>query len=188
MTEVDGLILKINQDFLTTIENRGLSPSKIKIKYLSRDSKIKTTYTKYFSSLESYNNEYAYIFNSDCYKCYGDKFPVIENLVLTNNNLNFKNSFAWYNITDKRFFVKTLAYDNQRKDIYEAEIQRYITLSYELFDKYTKDINKGIAERLNSYVDPCYTVPGYVDPNSECDVNVPIPAQPIQTDPFYIRA
>lgn len=164
---MDGLLLKINYDFLKELENRGLIASAIRVKFLSRDSSIRSQSFKSFADFKAFIDGYGSIIFDRRYLCSAGYFIVIENLTLTNTNLNFSNSFAWYNITDKRTYTTKIEYDNQRKDIYDSEIQRYIELMYKLIDTYTKNVNAAIKIRLDSYVDPCYVDAGYVSPNHE---------------------
>jgi len=83
----------------------------------------------------------------------------------SDGSAGFENQFLWYNITDQRKLIRKIRYDEQRKDIYEREIQRYLDLMYKDFDTYTANVNAAIKERLNKYVDPCYVDAGYIAPN-----------------------
>ena len=162
---VDGLLLKVAYDFLVLLEKRGLSCSSIRIKFLPKDPKFRNNVFRTSAGLEQFEKQYGSILNDRRYLCSTGDFPVIENIVLTNKNLRFDNSYSWYNITDKRKLVQTIQYDYERKNIYEAEIQRYLALLNELFDQYTANVNKSLKERLNVYVDPCYVDAGYISPN-----------------------
>jgi hypothetical protein len=164
---VDGLILRINYDFLIDLKKRGLDVTYLKVKDLSRDANLTSRVFRPYTSSEQFISAYKDVIFSKRYLCSSGTFPVIENIQLVNKNLNFDNSFYWYNITDSRFYVKKISYDNQRSDIYEAQIKRYIDLMYKLFDTYTKNIKTAIDVRINSYVDPCYVDAGYVSPNSD---------------------
>ena len=166
---MDGLLVKINYDFLKELENRGLKVSGIRVKFLSRDTNRSGVLYKTYSDFNSYVNDNSVnsILNDRRYLCSSGPFPVVENITIDNKNLGFSNRFAWYNITDKRTYVKTVSYDINKKTIYEALIQKYIDLMYSLFDTYTKNVNVAIQTRLNSYLDPCYVDAGYVSPNSE---------------------
>jgi hypothetical protein len=162
---VDGLLLKINYDFLVNLKKLGLEVTYIKVKDLSRDERLSSRIFRPYGNSDQFIDQYKDIIFSKRYLCSSGMFPVIENIQIVNKNLNFPNSFYWYNITDRRYYVKKLDYDIQRKDIYEAQLVRYIDLMYKLFDTYTKNVKTGIAARLNSYVDPCYVDAGYVSPN-----------------------
>lgn len=164
---MDGLILRINYDFLIDLKKRGLDVTYLKVKDLSRDANLTSRVFRPYTSSEQFISAYKDVIFSKRYLCSSGTFPVIENIQLVNKNLNFDNSFYWYNITDSRFYVKKISYDNQRSDIYEAQIKRYIDLMYKLFDTYTKNIKTAIDVRINSYVDPCYVDAGYVSPNSD---------------------
>jgi hypothetical protein len=98
--------------------------------------------------------------------CSAGEFPVIENIEIRNENLYFKNEYRWYNITQSRTLVESIAYDSYRKEFQDNEVIRYKNLMNDIFDQYVKDINSAIETRLNSYVDPCYVDAGYVSPNS----------------------
>ena len=145
----------------------GLTVNHLKVKELSRDSTLTTRIYRTYPNSEKFIEVNKSIIFDRRYLCSSGNFPVIENIQLINNNLNFSNSYFWYNITDSRYFVPKISYDNQRKEIYESQIQRYIDLMYKEFDTYTKNIKQSIDIRLNSYVDPCYVDAGYVSPNSD---------------------
>ena len=162
---MDGLLLKISYDFLNLLERRGLATSSIRIKFLPKDPSLRFSVYRNSADFADFKNTYGPIIFNRKYLCSSGEFPVIENLVLTNKNLNFDNQFFWYNITNQRKLLKKIKYDEQRKDIYEREIQRYIDFMYKAFDEYTKNVNKAIAERMNKYVDPCYVDAGYIAPN-----------------------
>jgi hypothetical protein len=165
---VDGLLLRINYDFLLDLKRKGLEPVDMRIKSLPRDTIVYSRKTSFTSvrSLDEFNYLYGSVITDRHYQCYAGTFPVIENIKLINNNLSFKNDYRWYNITQSRTLVKEIQYDSLRKDFYETEIQRYIDLTNKLFDEYTSNINTAIDVRLNSYMDPCYVDAGYVSPNS----------------------
>lgn len=161
---MDGLLVKINYDFLSELENRGLSTSGIRIKFLSRDTKGLGTVYKSYDSFSAFSNDYSIntLINDKRYLCSSGEFPVIENLTINNNNLDFLNRFAWYAITGNRYHVKTISYDSARSEFYEGEVVKYLDLMNSLFDTYTKNINNSISIRLSSYVDPCYVDAGYI--------------------------
>ena len=163
---MDGLLTKINYDFLLNLKNLGLSPTKIRVKYISRDSKINTSA---FVSFDTFNDFIAYhsaILNSNRYLCSSGDFPIIQNLVLDNLNLNFKNTYSWLDITDSKRLRKNLPNDPIREAVQEAATQKYINLMYEKIDEYVTNAKNGIKVRLNSYMDPCYVDAGYVSPNN----------------------
>lgn len=162
---MDGLLLKVAYDFLVLLEKRGLSTSSIRIKFLPKDPKFRNNVFRTSNGLAQFEQQYGKIISDRRFLCSTGDYPVIENLVLTNQNLKFKNIYSWYNITDQRRLVQTIQYDFERKDIYEAEIQRYLKLLNEYFDQYTANVNNSIKERQNSYVDPCYVDAGYISPN-----------------------
>lgn len=165
---MDGLLLRINYDFLLDLKRKGLEPVDIRIKRLPRDTIAygkKTSFTT-IRNFDEFNHLYGSIIMDRHYQCYAGPFPVIENIKLINNNLSFKNDYRWYNITQSRILVKEILFDSLRKDFYETEIQRYISLTNKLFDEYTANINMAIDVRLTSYMDPCYVDAGYVSPNS----------------------
>ncbi len=164
---MDGLILRINYDFLINLKKLGLDVTYLKIKHLSRNSSLSSRVFKAYPNSDKFIEEYRSEIFSRRFLCSAGDFPVIENIQLVNKNLKFDNSYYWYNITDRRFYVKKVSYDNQRKDVYEAQLARYMDLMYKLFDTYTKNIKTSIQVRLDSYVDPCYVDAGYVSPNSD---------------------
>ncbi len=164
---MDGLLIKINYDFLRELENRGLNVTYIRMKELSRDSKLTSRVYRSHASTQSYIDSFSNVINDRRYLCYAGNFNVIENIQITVNPLKFTNQFYWYNITDRRYYTKKVKYDVQRSSIYEAELVRYIDLMYKLFDTYTKNVRAAIDVRLNSYVDPCYVDAGYVSPNND---------------------
>jgi hypothetical protein len=164
---VDGLILRINYDFLINLKKLGLDVTYLKIKELSRNSSLSSRVFKAYPNSDKFVDEYREEIFSRRFLCSAGNFPVIENIQLVNKNLKFDNTYYWYNITDSRFYVKKVSYDNQRKDIYEAQLARYMDLMYKLFDTYTKNIKTSIRVRLDAYVDPCYVDAGYVSPNSD---------------------
>jgi hypothetical protein len=165
---LDGLLLRINYDFLLSLEKNGLMISDMRIRFTPRDM-IVTGYRTVFKRIRSFsefNSIYGKVINDRRYQCYAGPFPVIENIRLINKNLSFKNIYNWYNITESRKLVKEISYDSLRKDFYETEVQRYLNLMNSRFDQYTKDTSTAIDVRLNSYMDPCYVDAGYVSPNS----------------------
>ncbi len=162
---MDGLLLKISYDFLNLLEKRGLGTSGIRIKLLPRESSLPFSTFKSSANFAEFTKEYGSIIFDRRFLCSAGDFPVIENIILTNKNLTFENQFLWYNITDQRKLIRKIRYDEQRKDIYEREIQRYLDLMYKDFDTYTANVNAAIKERLNKYVDPCYVDAGYIAPN-----------------------
>jgi hypothetical protein len=162
---VDGLLLKIAYDFLNLMERRGLATSNIRIKFLPREKSLGFSVYKNSENFIGFKESYGPIIFDRRFLCSSGDFPVIENIILTNKNLNFENQYFWYNITDQRKLTKKIRYDEQRKDIYEREIKRYLDLMYKEFDIYTKNVNNAIKERLNKYVDPCYVDAGYISPN-----------------------
>lgn len=166
---MDGLLVKINFDFLKELESRKLITSGIRIKFLMRDSSRQGNLYKSYANFAAFQNDpdVKLILADSKYLCSAGFFPVVENIVLTNNNLTFSNRYAWYNITGSRYNVKTVTYDSARAAIYDAQLKNYVTLSNTLFDTYTKNVNSAIAIRLNSYMDPCYVDAGYVSPNHE---------------------
>jgi hypothetical protein len=165
---VDGLLLRINYDFLVDLIKKGLEPTDIRIRLRPRDM-IVTGYKTIFRNIrdfEEFNSVYGMVIKDRHYQCYAGPFPIIENIRLNNKNLSFKNVYRWYNITESRTLIREIQYDSLRKDFYESEIQRYLDLMNKMLDDYTKTANAAIDVRLNSYVDPCYVDAGYVSPNS----------------------
>lgn len=164
---MDGLLIKINDDFLKNLEKRGLHIKSLKIRFLIRDATRKGHRFVPYKSYAGYYDSISRILNSNDYLCSAGDFPIIENLELENTNFKFANDYNWYNISGERFMVKKLAYDSYRSEFYDKETVRYEKLMNQLIDQYVKDINNAINIRLNSYVDPCYVDAGYVSPNSE---------------------
>ena len=165
---MDGLLLKINYEFLLDLKKKGLNPNDIRIKLRPRDSVVSGNRTLFttIEDFDHFNRAYGYIINDPKFLCYAGPFPVIENIRLVNQNLSFKNIYRWYNITESKKMIREIQYDSLRKDFYESEIQRYLDLMNQSIDDYTAKINKAISVRLNAYVDPCYVDINYVDPNS----------------------
>lgn len=166
---MDGLILRVTYDFLNDLNRRGLKVSNIRIKLISKDTKLRGSTFIQFTDLSTFLSKHKTILSDRRYLCYAGDFSVIENLSINNTNLRFENSYKWYNITQSRRLDTRIAFasDNIRNEIYEKEIQRYLDLMYKLIDEYTVNINRGIKVRLESYVDPCYVDSGYVSPNSD---------------------
>ncbi len=167
---VDGLLIKINDDFIKNLYQRGLSVSYIRVRFLIRDFQDSITRKGYrfmtFNTLESFNSYFSSILNSKNYLCSAGDFPVLENIEINNNNVSFLNSYKWYNVTEDRKFVRKIKYDSFRNEKYIAEAEKYENLLNVLFDRYITDINRSIDIRLNSYMDPCYVDAGYVSPYS----------------------
>jgi hypothetical protein len=162
---VDELILKISNDLIVLLERRGLTVKNIKVKYLSRDSRLSGGDFRVYTDSSSFYSMVSPILNSDKYLCSAGPFPVIENLTVTNNNLPFKNDYIWSNITDSRILVKSVELNNELSALYNLDVERYAELMRSFFDEYTANINSGIRTRLNAYVDPCYVDDGYISPN-----------------------
>lgn len=163
---MDGLLLTINRDFLNKLEKRGLKVSKLRVRYLIRDAGYKGNRYKPFDSLAAYTNSHSSILNSPNPLCSAGEFPVIDNIEIKNENLYFKNEYRWFNITQTRTLVESIAYDSFRNDFQISEVARYKQLMNDIFDQYVKDVNAAIEVRLNSFVDPCYVDAGYVSPNN----------------------
>jgi hypothetical protein len=164
---VDGLLIKINDDFLKNLESRGLIVKSLKVRFLIRDLPRRGNRYRPFNNLSNYKTFFGTVLNASNYLCSSGDFPVIENIEIINNNFKFTNAYNWYNITENRYFVKKIQYDSFRKDFYESEVLRYESLMHTLIDRYITNVNKSIDIRLNSYVDPCYVDAGYVSPNSD---------------------
>ncbi len=164
---MDGLLLKINHDFLRVLEKRGLKVKSLKIRFLVRDIGRKGHRYVSYRSLAAYDLMASKVLNNGKYLCSAGDFPIIENLELENANLKFINEYQWYNISENRYMVKKIEYDGFREKIYNKELVRYESLMNDLINKYVSDIQNAIDIRLNSYVDPCYVDAGYVSPNSE---------------------
>lgn len=164
---MDGLVLRITYDFLTNFDRRGLKVSNIKVRFISKNTKLRGTSYLAFTDLSSFYENYKSILSDRRYLCSAGDFPIIENLSLNNVNLEFKNSYNWYNITQSRKLDTRIQYDNNKNAIIDREVQRYLDLMYKSIDEYTSNVNSGIKIRLNSYVDPCYVDAGYVSPNSD---------------------
>lgn len=166
---MDGLLVKINFEFLKELENRGLKVSSIRVKFRSRDTQgnglLYKTYADYTAFIN--DSEIRSLLADRRYLCSAGAFPVVENITINNKNLTFSNRFAWYNITGSRTYTKTVTYDISKKTIYEAQLTNYITLMNTLMNTYTGNVNNAIRIRLDSYLDPCYVDAGYVSPNSE---------------------
>ena len=162
---MDGLLLKIAYDFLNNLDKRGLKVSNIRVKLISKNTKLRGTTYLSISDLSTFYEKYKSILSDRRYLCSAGDFPIVENFSLNNVNLGFKNSYNWYNITQSRKLDTRIQYDISRNEIYDREIQRYLDLMLKSIDEYTTNINNGIKVRLNSYVDPCYVDAGYVSPN-----------------------
>ena len=162
---MDGLLAKINYDFLLNLKRLGLVPSSIRVKYVSRDSKVNTLSSTTFNTLDQFITAHSSILDNRKYLCSAGEFPIIQNLILTNINLNFSNTYTWYDITGSKRLVRSLPNDPVRQTIYETQTAKYLDLMYKKIDEYINNARTGISVRLNSYVDPCYVDAGYVSPN-----------------------
>ena len=165
MYYVDVLLIKRNNDFITDLQKRGLKIKNIKVRFLIRDIGKKGHRYRNFYTIESFTSFFSSILNSPKYLCSAGDFPIIENIELENQNIGFVNNYKFYNISEKRFFVKSIQYDSFRKEFYDSEIVRYEKLLETLFNNYSRNINSSITVRLNSYMDPCYVDEKYVDSN-----------------------
>lgn len=167
---MDGLLIKINDDFIKNLNSRGLSVGSIKVKFIVRDFVTENTKRGYkfraFNDLSTFNSYFSSVLSLRNYLCSAGDFPIIENIELINRNLSFENSYKWYNISENRTFVKTIKYDTYRNDFYIQESKKYESLIGSLIDEYLSNINVSIDTRLNSYMDPCYVDAGYVSPYS----------------------
>lgn len=134
---------------------------------MSRDSKVNTVSAITFNTLEDFIRYHNSILNNNRYLCSAGEFPIIQNLVLDNLNLNFKNSYSWLDITDSQRLQKILPNDVNREAIYDTITQKYVDLMYVKINEYVSNAKNGIKIRLNSYTDPCYVDAGYISPNND---------------------
>ena len=162
---MDGLLIKRNNDFITDIQKRGLKIKSIKVRFLIRDAGKKGHRYRNFNTLESFTSFFASILDSPKFLCSAGDFPIIENIELENQNIGFVNNYKFYNISENRYFVKSVQYDSFRKAFYDSEIVRYEDLLSVLFDRYMTIVNISISTRLNTYTDPCYVDESYVEKN-----------------------
>ena len=166
---MDGLVLKINSEFLKFLIDNGLSIDYLKVSILSRDySRSIRRYIPYMS-IDEYNTDYSAITTS--FQClnYAGNFAVIDTIYLTNTNLPFHNEYRWSNIIDEpETKLETIfKFDSFRSTFYESEVERYRVFTKKCIDAYRQIIDQSIQIRLYSYVDPNYVEYGYVLPNSE---------------------
>lgn len=161
---MDGLLVKINDDFVNYLTRNGFEVKTIKLRFLSRDNTKRSHMFRGYKDLESFKSAFSSILNSSSYLCSSGSFPVIENIEIVNKNLKFSNNYRWYNIGESRKLVKTLQYDLNRTDFITESVSRYETYMNSSIDQYIKDINAGISARLDTYMDPCYVDAGYVAP------------------------
>ncbi len=165
MYYVDGLLIKRNNDFVVDLQKRGIKIKSIKVRFLIRDVGKKGHRYRNFNTIESFTSFFASILNSSNYLCSAGDFPIIENLELENQNIGFVNNYKFYNISENRYFVKSIQYDSFRKEFRDSEVIRYENLLNTLFNNYSRNINSSITVRLNSYMDPCYVDEKYVESN-----------------------
>ena len=164
---MDGLLLTINRDFLKYCESRGMKVSSIRVRYLVRNSTQKAHRFRSFKTLNDYTKYHSSVFTSGKPLCSAGDFPIIENIEFDNQNLNFENSYRWYNISQQRKLVEKIRFDSFRREKQITEVERYKTLMNKLINWYILNTDKAIKARLDSYVDPCYIDSGYVSPNSD---------------------
>jgi hypothetical protein len=162
---VDGLLIKRNDDFIKDIQKRGLKIKSIKVRFLIRDVGKRGHRYRNFNNLESFKLFFESILNSPKFLCSAGDFPIIENIELENQNLGFINNYKFYNISENRYFVKSIQYDSFRKDFFDKEVIRYESLLSSLFNIYMAIVNISVATRLNTYTDPCYVDENYVEKN-----------------------
>ena len=162
---MDGLLIKRNNDFIVDLQKRGLKIKSIKVRFLIRDIGKKGHRYRNFNTLESFTTFFASILNSPKYLCSAGDFPIIENIEVENQNIGFINNYKFYNISEKRYSVKSIQYDSFRKEFYDSEIVRYEKLLDALFNNYSANVNNSITVRLNTYMDPCYVDQDYVTAN-----------------------
>lgn len=162
---MDGLLIKRNDDFITDIQRRGLKIKSIKVRFLIRDAGKRGHRYRNFNTLESFKLFFASILNSPKFLCSAGDFPIIENIELENQNIGFVNNYKFYNISENRYFVKSIQYDSARKDFFNTEVIRYESLLSALFNSYMAIVNISVATRLNTYTDPCYVDENYVEKN-----------------------
>lgn len=162
---MDGLLIKLNNNFVTDLQKRGLKIKSIKVRFLIRDAGKKGHRYRNFYTIESFNLFFVSILSSPKYLCSAGDFPVIENIELENQNIGFLNNYKFYNVSEKRYFVKSIQYDSFRKEFFDSEIVRYEKLLDTLFNNYTNNVNNSITVRLNTYMDPCYVDQNYVTAN-----------------------
>jgi hypothetical protein len=166
---MDGLVLKINSEFLKFLMDNGLNIDYIKVNILSRDYTRSTRKYIAYSTIEEYNIDYSSITSS--FQClnYAGNFAVIDTISLTNKNLPFYNEYRWSNIIDEpETKLETIfEFNSFRNSFYESEVERYRVFTKKCIDAYRRIIDQAIQIRLYSYVDPNYVDYGYVLPNSE---------------------
>ena len=160
---MDGLLVKINYDFLQLLAKNNLVASQIKLKYLKRDIPLNSIKFERIEDFQAYINKFNQILKDRSYLCYAGEFVVIENLNITCTSLNYTNEFRRYIITEKRSLIKKIRLDNTIDN--SSTTDRYEKIQSSFFDDYVTTVNNAIFTRLNSYTDPCYVDAGYVDPN-----------------------
>lgn len=160
--ELDGLILQITYDFLVNLQKRGLMPSEIRMKLISQDSSVSGSSLITYKSIADFYENWKYIIEDRKFLCSVGNFPIVQNILINNKNLNFENTYHWYNLLGDRYLVKKIKFDSARSLIYEKEIQRYLDLMNQLIDEYTENISRAIKSRTELYVDPCYVDSGYI--------------------------
>lgn len=164
---MDGLLLRINYDFLTFLGRNGLKVGPMRVKHVPRNRSTRSFVFKSYGSGAEYIAMFSSAMLHPRFLCSAGEFPLIESIEVTNDNLTHHSSYRWYNLFGATKMVKTIQDDGKRNDRYELDSARYEDFQRQRIAQYVLDATSGVDVRLSSYVDPCYVDAGYISPNSD---------------------
>lgn len=168
---MDGLILRINYDFLLSLQKYEIKVNWIRTKDIPKNPAETRSTHRTFDSGSSYVNHIKGIALHREYLCYAGPFSVIQSLEMDNTNLRFENKYRWYDIFGEKRLVSLSDFDSYREQKHSEEIERYRSATSQLIDTYIATVNRAIAARLEAYVDPCYVDANYVSPHADQSID-----------------
>ena len=153
LQELDGLLISFNNKFLMNLIQEGYDLSKIRFKFndFRRPSSYRT-----FATYSDFATYFSPILNDPNGYCRCGKFAVIESINLSNQKLNFPNSYYARTITSKLQIQKNFKYDSYRKTFNDSQANLYQKYLTRRFTNYLTDFNTLRFARNQQYIDSCY--------------------------------
>ncbi len=153
LQDYDGLLLAFNNKFLLNLIGEKYTLSKIRFKFLSinRNPMYRT-----FSTYEDFTKFFSSILADPQRSCISGRFPVIESIELSNQKLNFPNSYYVRTITTNVQVQKNFKYDSYRNKFNDSQVELYQKYLNRRFNNYIKDISTLTTFRKQQYIESCW--------------------------------